>query len=175
MAAESGFWGVIEKAVERSAADWVFLRCGGFATNTLGWARMIRDDGAVRWPYGDAARSLLHERDIADVAVRALLTTDLDGERPVLTGPANVTQAEQARLIGEAIGRDVRWVELPSGIARHELLAEWGDAGFVDAALAHWASLVGRGEPVTDTVERVTGHPARPFREWAADHADDFR
>lgn len=175
LAAEAGFWGVVEKAIESSDVAWTFLRAGGFAANTLGWADMIRTDGEVRWPYGEAARSLIHEQDIADVAVRALLTSDLDGQRPELTGPANLTQAEQVRQIGEAIGRELRWVELPSGLARQELLEAWGDQDFVDGALAHWASLVGRGEPVTDTVERITGRPARTFRQWATDHAADFR
>jgi uncharacterized protein YbjT (DUF2867 family) len=136
---------------------------------------MIRRDGAVRWPYGAAARSLIHERDIADVAVRALTTDDLLGRRLELTGPATVTQAEQVRLIGEAIGRDVRWIELPSGLARAHLLAEWGDEAFADAALSYWASLVEHPERVTDTVERITGRPARTFRDWARDHAADFR
>jgi nucleoside-diphosphate-sugar epimerase len=36
------------------------------------WADQIRESGVVRWPYGQAARSLIHERDIAAVAVRAL-------------------------------------------------------------------------------------------------------
>jgi uncharacterized protein YbjT (DUF2867 family) len=175
LTAETGFWGVVEKAIERSGVDWTFVRPGGFATNTLGWADMIRSEGEVRWPYGEAARSLIHEKDVAAVAVRALLSDDLLGERPELTGPANITQADQVALIGEAIGREVRWVEVPSGLARQELLASWGDPAFVDGALAYWASLVGRGEPVTDTVERVTGRPARTFREWAADHAGDFR
>lgn len=172
--AEHGFWGTVEKAVEHSGVGWVFLRPGGFATNTLGWAGMVRDEGVVRWPYGEAARSLIHERDIADVAVRALLGDELDGTRPHLTGPANVTQAEQVRLIGEAIGRDVRWVDLSPEDAREQLLAEWGDETFVDAALSHWASLVGTGEPVTDDVARITGRPARPFRDWCRDHAADF-
>jgi hypothetical protein len=30
-------------------------------------------------------------------------------------------------------------------------------------------------EPVTRTVEQVTGVPARKFRQWALDHAADFR
>lgn len=175
MSAEAGFWGLVEQAVVASGVEWTFLRAGGFATNTLGWAPMIRAGDEVRWPYGEAARSLIHEKDIADVAVHALRTTDLAGQRPVLTGPANVTQADQVRQIGEAIGRELRWVELPSGLARHQLIADWGDETFVDAALAHWASLVDRGEPVTDAVERITGHPARTFRSWARDHADDFR
>jgi len=175
LAAETGFWGVVEKAIESSDVEWAFLRAGGFATNTLGWAEMIRTRGEVRWPYGEAARSLIHEKDIAEVAVRALLTSDLAGQRPELTGPANVTQAEQVRLIGQAIGRELHWVELPSGLARQELFEEWGDQDFVDRALAYWATLVGRGEPVTDIVEKVTGRPARTFREWATDHAADFR
>jgi hypothetical protein len=28
---------------------------------------------------------------------------------------------------------------------------------------------------ITSTVEEITGTPARTFREWATDHADDFR
>jgi hypothetical protein len=92
-----------------------------------------------------------------------------------MMGTAAVTQAEQGRSIGAAIGRKLRWVELPPGIAREQLLREWGDPAFVDGALSYWASLVGRPEPVTDTVERVTGHPARTFAQWARDHADDFR
>jgi uncharacterized protein YbjT (DUF2867 family) len=175
LAADTGFWGVVEKAIESSDVEWTFLRPGGFATNTLGWAEQIRATGEVRWPYGEAARSLIHEKDIADVAVRALLTSDLAGQRPELTGPANLTQAEQVRQIGEAIGRELRWVELPSGLARQQLYEAWGDHDFVDGALAYWASLVGGGEPVTDTVERITGRPARSYREWADDHAADFR
>jgi uncharacterized protein YbjT (DUF2867 family) len=175
ISAERGFWGVTEKAVAATAKEWTFVRPGGFATNTLGWAEMIRTDHEVRWPYGAAARSLIHERDIADVAVQALLEEGHAGQTYEITGPAAITQADQVRLIGEAIGRELRWVELPSGIARQQLLLEWGDAGFVDSALGHWASLVDHPEPVTDTVERVTGHPARTFAQWARDHADDFR
>ncbi|WP_442934596.1 hypothetical protein [Micromonospora sp. CPCC 205739] len=44
--------------------------------------------------------------------------------------------------------------------------------------MSHWghqAAFVDHPEPVTDTVERITGHPARPYAEWAADHAPAFR
>jgi uncharacterized protein YbjT (DUF2867 family) len=175
ISADHGFWGVVEKAVAATANEWTFVRPGGFATNTLGWASMIRADHEVRWPYGAAARSLIHERDIAEVAVRALLSDEHVGRTYEITGPAAITQADQVRAIGEAIGRELRWVELPSGIARQQLLRELGDPGFVDSALSHWASLVEHPEPVTDTVERVTGHPARTFAQWARDHANDFR
>ena len=175
ISAETGFWGRVEKALRASGVEWTFLRAGGFATNTLGWAGMIRDDGEVRWPYGEAARSLIHERDIADVAVRALTTDGHAGQTYELTGPAAITQIEQVRQIGTAIGRNLRWTELPREQARTQLLASWGDPSFVDGALNHWASLVRHPEPVTETVSQVIGRPGRTFAQWAVDNADRFR
>lgn len=169
------FWAVMERLVEDSGVPWTFLRPTGFATNTLMWADQVRGQGVVRWPYGAAARSLIHERDIAAVAVRALTEDGHAGRRYLLTGPQAVTQADQVRIIGEVTGRAVRWEELPPEEARRQLLAAWGDPGFVDSALATWAGLVTQPEPVTRTVEEVTGRPARTFRQWAADHASDFR
>lgn len=66
------FWAVLEQLIERSGTAWTFLRPTGFAKNTLGWAEQIRADGVVRQPYGQAARSMIDERDIAAVDVRAL-------------------------------------------------------------------------------------------------------
>lgn len=172
ISAETGFWGEVEKAIAEAGVEWTFLRAGGFATNTLGWAGMIRRDGVVRWPYGQAARSLVHERDLADAAVRSLTSDDHVGRTYDLTGPEALTQAEQVRQIGEAIGREVRWAEMPSAVARPMLVEMMGPFG--ESALRYWASLVDHPEPVTDGVELITGHPARTFRAWAADHAADF-
>jgi uncharacterized protein YbjT (DUF2867 family) len=93
----------------------------------------------------------------------------------LLTGPESITQAEIVGIIGEAIGRDVRWEELPLEIARKQLTAAWGNAGFAEARLKAWASFVQSPERVTDEVERLLGRPARTFRSWAQEHADDFR
>jgi uncharacterized protein YbjT (DUF2867 family) len=174
MSAPRGMWGDVERLIEAHGPKWTFLRAGGFATNTLVWADQIRA-GAVHWPYGDAARSLIHERDIAEVAARALTSEGHVGERYVLTGPEAVTQSDQVRIIGEAVGRPVRWVETPPEAARPGLVASLGDESFADGALAYWATLVDHPEPVTDTVRELTGRPALTFREWAGDHAEDFR
>ena len=106
--AENGVWGQVEQVIERSGTEWVFLRAGGFAANTLAWADRIRAGGVVRWAYGEAARSLIHERDIADVAVRALTDRRHAGAKYVLTGPESITQADQARTIGEVTSLPVR-------------------------------------------------------------------
>ncbi|MBM0228068.1 MULTISPECIES: SDR family oxidoreductase [Micromonospora] len=169
------FWAVVERAVEASGAEWTFLRPVGFAANTLMWAGQIRAGDVVRWPYGAAARSLVHERDLAEVAVAALTSAGHSGARHLLSGPATLTQEEQVRAIGRAVGRDLRWSEMPLGEARQMLAAAFGDPDFAEIALRGWAAFVDHPEQVTDTVERITGHPARPYADWAADHADAFR
>src|SRR4051794_32420832 len=164
------FWPRVEGAIERSGTEWTFLRPTDFAANTLMWADQIRESGDVRWPYGHAARSLIHERDIGGAPGRRLTEDGEAGARYVLTGPETLTQAEQVRAIGSAIGRTVRWEELSRTDAERQL------AGRVpDTALDTWASFVETPEIVTSTVREVTGEPARSFAEWARDHADDFR
>jgi uncharacterized protein YbjT (DUF2867 family) len=165
----------VEREFEASELAWTFLRPSGFAANTRMWADQIRRDGVVRWPFGAAQRSLIDERDIAAVAVRVLTSDGHDGARYHLTGPEVVTQAEQVRAIGKAIGRDVRWEEVPADAVRDGLRAAFGNPSFADHALATWARFVEEPELVTGTVEEVTGRPARPFRDWAIEHADDFR
>ena len=169
------FWAVVERLVEASGAEWTILRPTGFAANTLIWADQIRSGDVVRWPYGQARRSLIHERDIAAVAVRALTENGHAGASYVLTGPQALTQADQVRAIGAAIGRPLRWEELSRQAARADLAAIFGDPDFADSALDTWAGFVRAPEPVTATVPDITGAPARAFSAWAADHAADFR
>ncbi|GIG64692.1 SDR family oxidoreductase [Phytomonospora endophytica] len=161
----------VERRIRASKAEWTFVRAIDFAANALAWAEQVRS-GVVRWPYARAARSLVHERDIAEVAVAALTTDGHHGGKYVVTGPESITHERQAAIIGEATGRDVRFEELPPDI--DVFAARWGDRAFAAARLAAWKSFTETPERVTDTVERVLGRPARTFRTWAEDHAGDF-
>jgi hypothetical protein len=86
-----------------------------------------------------------------------------------------VTQTEQLRLIGEAVGRELRWVELSEEDARARMRELGWAPEFIEGGLAHWARIVTEPEPVTGTVEQVTGAPARPFAQWARERAGAFR
>ncbi|MCQ4084624.1 NAD(P)H-binding protein [Streptomyces sp. RB6PN25] len=165
----------IERLIESSGLQWTFLRPSGFAGNTLGWAAQIRADGVVRGPYAAVARPLIHEADIAAVAVRALVGDAHHGTKPPITGPASITQAEQAHTIGEAIGRPVTYEEIPPETALRHMTEQGWPAGAARGLLAAHAAFLSEPEPVSHAVEEITGVPARSFREWAADHADDFR
>ncbi|MBB5081844.1 alcohol dehydrogenase catalytic domain-containing protein [Nonomuraea endophytica] len=160
----------IERLVARTAREWTVLRPHAFAANTLRWAEQVRA-GVVRQPYGEARFAPLHERDIAAVAVRALLGDGHDGAVYTLTGPRSLTQREQALAIGAAIGRPVRWAEEPPAEARERMLGLGWPAPAVDGMLR---ALAAPGPVPTRTVEEVTGVPASTFETWANEHAADF-
>jgi uncharacterized protein YbjT (DUF2867 family) len=165
----------VEHLIEGSGLEWTFVRPGGFSINALTWwGPQIRAGDVVRWPYGAASTAPIHERDIAAVAVRALTEEGHGRAKYVLTGPESLTQAEQVQTIGEAIGRPLRLEEISSEAAREELLAVM-PRFIVDVVLDTWAKLVRVPQPVTSTVADVSGTPAHTFRQWANEHADDFR
>lgn len=164
-----------EKEIEASELEWVFPRPGAFASNSANWAGQIREGGVVRGPYADAQTAPIHERDIAAVSAAALTRDDLVGSRPVLSGPESLTFTDQARLIGEALGKDVRYEEISREAAHAEMLGSgWMTPETADSLLNLFASCVGRPAEISGEVERITGRPARPFAEWAADNVDVF-
>jgi uncharacterized protein YbjT (DUF2867 family) len=165
----------VERLIEEAGLAWTFLRPGPFAINCRNWwAPQLRKGDVVRWFYADAATAPVHERDIAAVAVRALCNAGHDGREYVLTGPASLTQREQVQVIGDAVGRPLRFEELSRESARQQMLAMTFPPLVADMLLDAYAAAVGLPATVTSTVLEVTGTPARSFHDWAIDHAGDF-
>ncbi|MFD8495549.1 SDR family oxidoreductase [Amycolatopsis sp. NPDC059657] len=166
------FHAALERAVTATGLEWVILRPYSFASNNLGWAARWRT-GVVRAAGGAEVRSVIHEADIAAVAVRALLDDGLIGTRPELSGPEALTTEEQAVAIGEALGLPVRFEEIGQAEAREQAVA----AGYPDDLVE--ALFDGAGtfavQPVTSRVEEITGQAPRSIRQWALDHAEAFR
>lgn len=167
-----GVWGGVERAVRRSAREWTFLRVTGLATNALAWSDKVHR-GVVRAPFGAATRSLVHERDVAEMGVRALLDDGHAGRAYVVSGPEVVSQTDQVRMIGEEIGVPARWEEQPLDEALVELSQEVG-VDFAHQLIEHWTANVDIPEEVSEDVARVLGRPALGFREWVRDHVADF-
>jgi uncharacterized protein YbjT (DUF2867 family) len=143
------------------------------ATNALGWARSIRAGRRVALYSPDALTAPIHERDIAGVAVAALLDDGLGDPTGMLTGPARLSQRDQVTAIGAAIGAEVAVEEL----AREEAgthLSRFMTATDAEAVLQFLDDAAAGGSPATDSVEQVLGRPATGFDTWAADHVGDF-
>jgi uncharacterized protein YbjT (DUF2867 family) len=164
----------IEDAIAASGVKWTFLRPGAFATNArLWWAPQIRLGNVVRWPYARAHAAPIHEADIAAVAVRALIEDSHAGAKYVLTGPQSLMQAEQVEILGRAIGRPLRFEEMPEETALSEL-SLFFSTPIASMLLGAWRQRVDKPEIITSTVADVTGATARSFYQWAVDHAADF-
>ncbi|MBH5335278.1 NAD(P)H-binding protein [Streptomyces pactum] len=161
----------VEEAVEATGLEWTHLRPGAFAANAAAWADQIRAGDVVEGPYAGAQLAPIHEADIAEVAARALLTDDLVGEAPVLTGPESLTQAEQVRLIGEALGRPLRYREIPPEVALERMTGPHLTREIAGSLLRMYAAAVDRPAEISPETERITGHPGRGYARWAADRA----
>ncbi|WP_217197023.1 NmrA family NAD(P)-binding protein [Streptomyces buecherae] len=171
----SGSEGSVERALEAGPTPWTFVQPGEFMSNALTWADSIRTEGVVREPFARARNASVHEGDVAAVAVHALTEDGHAGRRYVLSGPEALTVPQKVAVLGAALGRELRYVELTEEQARER----WRESGASPEAvdmLAEWhRDPPPEGYTVVPTVREVTGRPARSFADWAAERADRFR
>jgi uncharacterized protein YbjT (DUF2867 family) len=164
----------IERLIAAAGLESVIIRPGMFASNALfWWAPTIRAGGAVRWPYGAAETAPVDDRDVAAVAARALQEDGHGGGDYLLTGPESLSQAEQVGIIGDVLGRRIKFEELSPDEFRTETEGSWPRPA-VDMLLAAWGATLGRPALVTSTVSGILGSAPRSFRQWVTDHATAF-
>lgn len=166
------WWSHVSAAVEGSGVAWTHLCPGEFMENTTVWADQIRDTGVVRDMYPEAACAPICMDDIAALAANALLDAGHLGRSYVLTGPETITRADKVRIIGEALGREIRYHELSHEEAVAELAPSMGEE-------AEWyvgivGDLVATPQPVDPTFAQVMGRRGTTFAEWVGRHSGAF-
>ncbi len=164
-----------EQQLEATGIAWTMVRPGNFASNSLRWAPMIKAAGAVFGPATRGRSSPIDPYDIASVAVKALATPGHEGKKYVLTGPALLSAAEQVAIIGAALGKELRFVEVPDAGARAGMLKSGMNEELADALLQ--LITLGRDggeERQTTTVRDVTGAEPRTFSQWVQAHLAAF-
>ncbi|MFC0434808.1 NAD(P)H-binding protein [Kutzneria buriramensis] len=164
-----------EQALASSGLAWTVLRASSFASNALRWATAIRAGAPVPNMTGTGAQGVVDPRDVAEVAVEALLGDGHDGVAYTLTGPGLISVPDQVEQLAELLGLPIRTVDVPLEAVREQTLAAGFDASVAEVAV-RGAQLVrdGGNAVVTDDVRQVLGRPARSFRTWAQDHLDAF-
>lgn len=165
----------IEQLIEDTSLDWTFLRTTGFHCNAMGFAPQIQNGDTVRHPYGAATRTSVHEGDLAAVGATALTREGHAGKAYLVSGPEEMSQAEQVRVIGEVLGRVLRWQDIEHDAARQAMVDSGWPPSYADGALDYFAQLTTRPEVGSNVIEEVTGKPARTFRAWVLERADAFR
>lgn len=163
----------VEQAVVEAGFEWTFLRLMFPAINSLSFAMQLSGSDVVRAPYARAAASLVHERDVADAAAAVLTGPAHTGRIYRLDGPQLLTQAEQAGVLGDVLGRNLVFEEIDDVPVRDQMSA-FMEPAFVNALFDLMATTVGKDTPLDDAVVRLIGRPALTYAEWVADHRADF-
>ncbi|MFB4280142.1 NAD(P)H-binding protein [Nonomuraea sp. MTCD27] len=166
-----GMHGAVDAHLRKSGVPWTILQPSGFMQN------LPRDfeHGSMYGAYGTTPVNYIDARDIADVAA-ALLTAPVGPDRDlVLTGPESLSHDRIAEEIGRALGRPVRYVNLPVP----EMTAHLERQGIPQPHAGDLAALMaetgdGRWAATTTAVRDVTGRPPRPLSAFLADHRDAF-
>ncbi|WP_331769830.1 NAD(P)H-binding protein (plasmid) [Embleya sp. NBC_00888] len=179
----------VEQAVERSGLEWTHIRPGEFAANKLAlWGPSIRAERVVRDTNPDSGWFPVHEQDIADVVIQALLEDGHAGKAYDINGPGLISLRDQVKAIADALGEEIRFEELTPLQAREVYRAMGGFAAEAADFLLGFTDYDGNPMDPSDnadfdpsvlgplpTAESVTGRPARTFAQWARDRAEDFR
>jgi uncharacterized protein YbjT (DUF2867 family) len=165
----------LEDAVRASDLPWTVVMPVEFMANALEWADGIRTRDEVCEPFTGRLSAMVHEADIGAVAAVALTEDGHAGQEYLVTGPELLTVRDKADAIAAARGRAVRLVELSEAEAVARWRAEGRPQDVIDFLLEVYGDTPPEGRTVLDTVQKVTGRPARTFAEWARAHAGAFR
>lgn len=163
--------GAVHALVRATVPEWAVLRPSWFMQNFTGDHAVgagVRA-GEIVSATGDGRVAFVDAGDIAAVAGHALTDDVSHDTEHVLTGPEAVSYPEAAEIIGKWTGTPVRHRSLSVEDFTRHLVASGLPAEFAAILAALDEDIRGGSEDrVTDTVERVTGRPARAFREFVA-------
>ncbi|MFJ9027472.1 NmrA family NAD(P)-binding protein [Streptomyces sp. NPDC102274] len=165
----------VQRAVEASGLDWTVVQPVEFMSNALEWAEAIRTEDTVSEPFTGRLSAMIHEADIGAVAAVALTEEGHAGRTYLITGPEVLTVQDKVDALAAARGREIGLVELTEETAKKRWRAAGQPEDVIDFLIMVYRDTPPEGRTVVDTVEKVTGRPARTFAEWAAEHATVFR
>lgn len=164
----------VEQHVRDIGIGYTFLRPNLYFQGLLTFARSISTEGTFFAPIGDAAVSAVDVRDIAAVAAAALTQAGHEGASYTLTGPEAITHSQIAAALTAALGRTVRFVDVPPETFADSirgLLPPWQADGLLED-YAHYRR--GEAAQVSPVVAEITGTAPRSIEQFARDYAAAF-
>ncbi|MDT0164939.1 nucleoside-diphosphate sugar epimerase [Actinotalea sp. AC32] len=168
-------WAVrTEQVVRSSGRRWTILRPSWFMqvlTDERFFLGQLVDEGELAFSSSGACLAWIDARDIAAVAERSLLDDGHEGQVHELSGPESLTLPQVAEQLSTAAGHRVTHREITIDEALEGLTGFERDLTLWTFERVH----AGTFAPVTDTVERVTGRPARTLETFLADSAAELR
>jgi uncharacterized protein YbjT (DUF2867 family) len=170
---DTALWAV-EQHIAASGLEYTVLRPTWFFQNfNTGQAYYIKHLGAIIEASADAKTSFIDARDIAAVAVKAILENGHSGKAYTLTGAVAHSRDEVAAAISQATGKAVRYIPKTDEEFRAQAQQEQWDSSVVEMMSWLYAG-VRNGWTVgtTNTVQEVLGRAPIGLAQYAQDHRD---
>jgi uncharacterized protein YbjT (DUF2867 family) len=165
-----------DQLLENSGLKWTIIQPNSFYQNLLELEGSIRNENSFALPCGDIRQSHVDARDVAAVAMRALIGDGHEHHTYVLTGPEAITYSEMASIMSESLGRQIEYVEIPEDDLRDRAiksgLPEW-KADMKSGVCSLFAS--GGLSEVTDTIEEIVRRKPIDFRQFVKNYIESFR
>ncbi len=165
----------IEKMASRSGLTCTFLHPTFFMQNLLMYANSIKAEGVFYATNRDGKGAMVDARDIAAVAAAVLTEDGHGGQTYPITGPEALSYSDAAAILSEALGKPVRYIDVPPETAAHQMLDTGMPKWFVDDILKLSEVFAGgHAAEVVTTVRDVAKVDPRTFVQFAQDYASAF-
>jgi uncharacterized protein YbjT (DUF2867 family) len=164
-----------EKLIEESGIPYTFLRPNEFMQGFIKFqGSTIKSNNAFYIPAEDAKVSFVDARDIAAVAVKALMDEDKHYNKTyMVTGPEALSYHQAAEILSNATGKKIDYVNISDEKARGAMKETGLDNWLINTISDLYEYFrKGYASQVSSAVEEVTGRKATTFVEFANDHAD---
>ncbi|MFF1789031.1 NmrA family NAD(P)-binding protein [Kitasatospora sp. NPDC058243] len=167
---------LIEERLRASGVTATVLRPYAFMQKLLLLAPGIAAAGVVHGALGQARCNYVDARDIGDAAAGVLTRPELAGGTYPLTGGRAHSYPELTGLLGELLGRPVRYLDLPPAGLHAHLVERAGMPPWLASHVVEIQQLaVVRREAPDDTLTHLTGHAPRTLEAFLQEHLHCFR
>jgi len=164
-----------EDTIRASGLPAVFVRPGGFMSNSYQWIPSINAEGVVYNALGDTRFAPVAPEDIAAVAVESLIRPELSGKTFDVTGGELLNVPEQVEILAKVLQKPLRCIEITVETAIENLTRTGIPAPIARAVGESYRAVRDGGIlGVRDTIETVTGRKPMIFETWARRHASRF-
>ena len=159
-------WGT-ENALRDAGFGYTVLRNNMYTDYLLMGLPHAVQAGKLVNAYGTGGVSYVTREDCAQAAAAAL-AADFDGKTVFdITGPAAVTQAELAAMVGEITGKPVEYLAVDAATGVENLLGAGMPQPIAELLVSfEVAGIQGKLSPVSSAVRELTGKTPQSVREF---------
>jgi NAD(P)H dehydrogenase (quinone) len=177
-----------EQHIRASGMIFTFLRASLYTDNV---PQCVSADDVIRAPAGEGRAAWVTRDDIAGVAVAVLTGIGHAGCTYNVTGPEAITMSETAERLSDVLKRKISYKpqtpqearatrttsRLEKFDAERRMLTGQGlDDYEVNVFVTHFMQIAaGDLAKVSDTVPKLTGHPAQSLEEYLRQNPESYR